>query len=48
MNAGQARVIDPILTTAACRYRHAMCCFMYLFLIVTVPQRGGKVIEFGQ
>ena len=48
MNTGQARVIDPVLTTVARGYRHAMHCFPDLFPIVNVPQRGGKVITFGQ
>ena len=47
MNTGQARVIDPVLSNVARGYRHAMFCFMYLFPIVMVSQRGGKVIEFG-
>ncbi len=48
MNAGQARVIDPIITEVARGYNHA-ATLAYPELLPTVPvgQRGGKIIEFG-
>lgn len=48
MNPGQARVIDPILTTAAQGYQNNDFVGSALFPIVPVEQRGGKIIEFGK
>ena len=41
-----ARVIDPVLTTAARGYRHPMHVHRELFPAVPVMQRGGNVILF--
>lgn len=48
MTAGQARVIDPILTTVAQGYQNADLVFPVLFPTVPVDQRGGKIIQFGR
>ncbi len=48
MTTGQARVIDPILTTAAQGYQNAEFIGVKLFPKVPVQQRGGKVITFGR
>lgn len=48
MNPGQARVIDPILTTVAQGYKNADFVGSALFPIVPVDQRGGKIITFGK
>jgi hypothetical protein len=48
MTPGQARVIDPILTTAAQGYKNADFVGSALFPIVPVDQRGGKIISFGK
>ncbi len=48
MTTGQARVIDPILTTAAQGYKNAEFVGSALFPAVSVPQRGGKIITFGK
>ena len=47
MSPGQARTIDPILTQVARGYRNAAHAWMHLFPVVTVAQRGGKIIKFG-
>lgn len=47
MNPGQARVVDPVLTTIGRSYRHAAHCWPYLFPAVPVPARGGQIITFG-
>lgn len=48
MTTGQARVVDPILTSIARGYNHAFAPIAnILFPMVPVPQRGGTVIEFG-
>ncbi len=44
----QARVIDPVLTEVARGYRNAQAIFDALFPIVSVGQRGGKIISFGR
>ena len=44
---GQARVVDPVLSTVARSYRNGMFASMYLFPIAPVIQRGGKIITFG-
>ncbi len=41
------RVIDPILSTVARGYRNATLASEVLFPIVNVPQRAGKIIQFG-
>ncbi len=46
MTPAQARVIDPILSTAAQGYQNADFVGMNLFPYVPVPQRGGKIISF--
>lgn len=43
---GQARVVDPILTTAAQGYKNAQMVGMALFPRVPVSLRGGKIITF--
>lgn len=48
MTAAQARVVDPILTTVAQGYRNAEMVADYLFPVVPVEQRGGKIIQFGR
>lgn len=48
MTPSQARVIDPILTTAAQGYKNAELVGMNLFPSVPVRQRGGKIISFGR
>lgn len=48
MTAGQARVIDPILTTVAQGYKNASLIGDALFPVVPVDQRGGKIISFGK
>lgn len=48
MTPSQARVIDPILTTAAQGYRNAAAVGLSLFPYVPVQQRGGKIITFGR
>lgn len=48
MTPAQARVIDPILTTAAQGYQNAQFVGGALFPTVPVTQRGGKIITFGR
>ncbi len=48
MNLGQARVIDPVLTTQARGYTNAEFIFQELFPIADIPVRGMKVIRFDQ
>ena len=48
MTTGQARVIDPILTTAAQGYKNADFVGEALFPTVPVDQRGGKILSFGR
>lgn len=48
MTTAQARVIDPILTTAAQGYQNAEFVGGALFPKVAVQQRGGKIITFGR
>ena len=48
MNTAQARVIDPILTTAARGYQNAEYVGSALFPFVAVQQRGGKILTFGK
>lgn len=48
MNPAQARVIDPILTTAAQGYQNAEFVGGLLFPAVPVQQRGGKILTFGR
>ncbi len=45
-NLSDTRVIDPVLSTLARGYRHAMFVFPYLFPFAMVGQRGGTVISF--
>lgn len=45
---GQARVIDPILTTVAQGYRNAEMVADALFPRVPVEARGGKVLSFAR
>lgn len=48
MTAGEARVVNPVLTEVARGYNHVFAPIaQILFPIVTVGQRGGKVISFG-
>lgn len=46
MTPGQARAVDPVLTTAARGYRHPEHVGMYLFPRVPTTLRGGRRIEF--
>lgn len=48
MTPGQARVIDPILSTHAQGYRNAEMIGHLLFPIVSIPVRGMRVIKFGK
>lgn len=48
MTPGQARVIDPVLSTVAQGYRNAAAIGQILFPYVPVGQRGGKIITFGK
>lgn len=48
MTPAQARVIDPVLTTAAQGYKNAEMVAGYLFPQVPVGQRGGKIVSFGK
>jgi len=48
MNLGQARVIDPILTTQVRGYTNAQFIFPALFPYANIPVRGMKIIRFDQ
>lgn len=48
MNTGQARVIDPILSTHARGYTNAEMIGHLLFPIVNIPVRGVRVLKFGK
>ena len=48
MTPAQARVIDPILTTAAQGYKNPDFIGESLFPTVPVEARGGKIITFGR
>lgn len=47
LTPGQARAIDPVLTTAARGYRNEMLIYRELFPRVDCAERGGTLIEFG-
>ena len=48
MNTGQARVIDPILSTHAVGYTNGETIAHELFPFVNIPQRAAKIIRFGK
>ena len=48
MNLGQARVVDPVLSTVALGYSLPSAVGSNLFPRVPVNLRGGKVIQFGK
>lgn len=48
MTPAGARVVDPILSSVAQGYQNADLVFPFLFPIVPVGQRGGKIIQFGR
>lgn len=48
MNLGQARVIDPILTTQVRGYTNAGLIFPALFPYANIPVRGMRIIRFDQ
>lgn len=48
MNTGQARVIDPILSTHARGYTNAEFIGQLIFPVVDIPVRGMRVIRFGK
>ncbi|MFS2004614.1 hypothetical protein ACEN9F_13410 [Duganella sp. CT11-25] len=48
MNNSQARVIDPVLTSAAQGYTNNEFVGGALFPLVPVAQRGGKIVQFGK
>lgn len=48
MNLGQARVVDPVLSTIVQGYRLPQAVGEALFPRVPVHLRGGKVIQFGK
>ena len=47
MSPAEARVIDPVLTEVARGYEGTDFASHYLFPVVAVGQRGGKIVEFG-
>lgn len=48
LNLGQARVVDPILTTIVQGYTNGELVGNFLFPVVPVEVTGGKVIQFGK
>lgn len=48
LTTGQARVVDPILTTAAQGYQNNEFVGRALFPAVPVQQRGGKILSFAR
>lgn len=48
MNLGQARVVDPVLSTVALGYKLPNAVGEALFPRVPVGTRGGRVIQFGK
>lgn len=48
MNNPQARVIDPVLTSAAQGFKNSEFVGAALFPKVPVGQRGGKIVTFGK
>jgi hypothetical protein len=48
MNNAQARVVDPVLTSAAQGYTNNEFVGAVLFPKVPVTQRGGKILTFGK
>jgi hypothetical protein len=48
MSLGQARIVDPVLSTVALGYRLPEAVGENLFPRVPVALRGGKVIQFGK
>lgn len=48
MTNSQARVIDPVLTSAAQGYKNSEFIGGALFPKVPVSQRGGKILKFGK
>jgi hypothetical protein len=48
MTPGQARVVDPVLTTVAQGYKNSEFVGFALFPAVPVDLRGGQVIQFGK
>jgi hypothetical protein len=48
MNTGQARVIDPILSTHAQGYRNAEYIGHLILPIAPIPTRGARILKFGK
>ena len=48
MSPGQARVVDPILSTHARGYRQSTLIGKKLFPVAPVAQYGGKILTFGK
>ena len=48
MTNAQARVVAPIMTTVAQGYKNGRMVADFLFPVVPVDQRGGKILEFGK
>lgn len=48
VNTAQMRVVDPILTEIARGYVHPDHVGNVLFPRISVPQRGGRIIQFGK
>lgn len=48
MNNAQARIIDPVLSSAAQGYSNNTLIGEKLFPVVPVTARGGKIIQFGK
>lgn len=48
MNNSQARIVDPVLTSAAQGYSNNTLVGGVLFPTVSVSARGGKIIQFGK
>lgn len=48
MTPGQARVVDPVLSTVAQGYQNADLVWTALFPVVPVDVRGGRILTFGK
>lgn len=48
LTPGQARVVDPVLSTVAQGFKHSGMVASALFPQVPVPLRGGNIITFGR
>lgn len=48
LNASQARIVDPVLSTIAQGFEQGVLVGSSLFPMVPVNQRAGKVVQFGK